>query len=207
VKTQEEIEKRLRKLRERYARKYVDASQQRAHANCVFNHRHDPPPSSTAAAPRDEDLPMVPRRHVTLVVLRDDSAVHLCMYGAEDPARWAGDVCDDDATARSCKLFKPSVDMDQAKSEFLDLMADDEYVFDNYRDVATLQWVLGERVHGMPLSWIERLGFWFRSKLSKPSKQTPLLPQGDLPGDLWDSPARPPGHVPPPKSSGQGGEM
>ena len=206
MKTKEEVEKRLKKLRVRYAKKYVDASQQRVHMNCLFNREHVP--TSVRRAPaQGEELPMVPRRQVTLVVLKDDAAVRLCMYGADDPARWSGDVCDDDATARSCKMFKPSVDMDQAKAEFLDLMADDEYVFDNYRDVATLQWVLGERVHGMPLSWIERLGFWLQSKLSKPSKQTPLLPQGDLPGDLWESPVCPPAHVSPPKSSGKDDEL
>jgi hypothetical protein len=202
VKTREDIEKRLRKHRERYARKYVEASQQRIHVNCVHNHEHMPSPVPTAPVPKVRaEGKMVPSRRVSLVVLNEDKPICLCMYGSGDPSGWNGDICDSDEVARACKVFTPSVDLDQAKQDFLELMADDEYVFNNYRDVATLQWVLGERVHEMPLTLLERFGFWVRAKLFRPSKPTHLLPPESLSKDLWGSPSP---NTPP--ETGQDGE-
>lgn len=207
MKTKADIEKRLRKLRERYARKYIEASQQRRYENCAYNHKHVPSPipsSPARAAPLVYH--MAPSRQVTLVVLREDKPIHLCMYGSDDPSKWRGDICDSDDVAQSCKLFRPLVSVDQAKQEFLNLMADDEYVFNNYRDIATLQWVLGERVHVIPLTLWERIRFWIRSKFLKPRKEVPALPPGDLPDNLWDDSVRSTTHAPPPLSSGRGDE-
>jgi hypothetical protein len=86
-------------------------------------------------------------------------------------------------------MFKPRVGIENSKKEFLELLGNDEYVFDNYRDVATLQWVLGERVHERALNWFERLILWFRFSFIKVLKPTPRLPESSLPEDLWnDSP-------------------
>ncbi len=184
MKTKEEIEKRLRKLRVRYANKHVLASQQRTFTNCVHNREHTPSPTRQAR-PAGRDLPMVPRRQVTLVVLQDDVPVHLCMFGADDPSKWRGDVCDNDSISRSCKLFQPSCSLEEAKEEFMGLMADDEYVFTNFRDVATLQWVLGERVHSIPLTLAERIGLWARSLFVRTPPALPAPATPDLPSDLW----------------------
>jgi hypothetical protein len=181
VKSREEIEKRLKKLRVRYARKHILGSQQRLHKNCVFNREHVPP--SLPERRQGPDVHMVPRRQVTLVVLRDEAPIRLCMYGSEDASKWRGDVCDDDSVARSCKLFKASVGLEEAKQEFLDRLADDRFVFDNYRDVATLQWVLGVRVHEIPLSVWDRLSLWLSIFFFRRPK---ALPPSDFDGsDLW----------------------
>ena len=184
VKSKKQVEDRLKKLRVRYARKHMEASQKRCFKNCVHNHAHVP--TQTPAVARKDDFEMVPRRQVTLVVLQDeDPTVHLCMYGASDPATWPGDVCDDDSVARGCKVFEPRQTADQAKEEFLSSLSDDEHVFNNYRDVATLQWVLGERVHSMGLSIWERFLLWLRSKLIKRDALVPQLPESSVPDDLW----------------------
>ena len=47
--------------------------------------------------------------------------------------------------------------MDEATEEFNCLMRDDEYVIDNYRDIAALQWVLCTRVKTRRFSGFERL--------------------------------------------------
>ncbi len=111
--------------------------------------------------------------------------MHLCMYGSKNPADWPGDICDTDEKARGCGWFEPRVTLKQAREEFMDGLEDDEYVFTTYRDVATLQWVLGERVHMMGLTWFERFIFWMKSFIHKPDPLVPQLP-ASLPEDIWN---------------------
>jgi hypothetical protein len=187
VKSQDEIEKRLRKLRLRYAHKYMQQSQERRHCNCKYNEAHYPrklPYTRTQAT----ELPLAPRDQVTLVVLQEEKPVRLCMFNADDSSKWQGNVCDSDDVSKSCPMFKPRVSPDAAKEEFLELVGNDEYVFDNYRDVATLQWVLGERVHEVPLSWWERFTLWLRQKIMRVVKPIPALPPAPIPEDLWNDP-------------------
>jgi hypothetical protein len=187
VKTKEDIEKRLRKLRFRYAHKYIQASQERKHLNCVFNEVHE-----TSALPytktKSVEMPLAPREQVTLVVFQNkpDTSVHLCMYGSGDPEKWQGSTCDSDDISKSCSMFKPKIDANTAKDEFLELVSNDEYVFDNYRDVATLQWVLGERVHEIPLSVTERFFLWLRCLFTRVLKPSPQLPPPSISEDLWN---------------------
>lgn len=138
--------------------------------------------------------PIAPRDQVTLVVIQEDRPIGLCMYGASDASKWPGNICDDVATAKSCPMFNPRVTVEEAKAEFIDQLEDDEFVFNNYRDVATLQWVLGERVHDIPLTWWERLIVWFSMKSAKVLPPSPQLPEPDA-NTLWteDDTAPPPG--------------
>lgn len=192
MKTRDDIEKRLRKLRLRYAHKYVLKSQERRHRNCAFNEIH-PVGEAPYTVTQSRELERAPRRQVTLVVLNDElDGVGLCMHNASDSSKWEGNTCDSDDVSRSCPLFKPRASAEEAKNGFLELVADDEYVFENYRDVATLQWVLGERVHELSLSWWERLVLWVRTAFLRVAKPTPLLPPAPLPKDLWDDPPQDP---------------
>jgi len=188
VKNQEDIEKRLRKLRVRYANKYASASQERKHLNCVFNEVHetrDLPYTRTKSI----EMPIAPRDQVTLVVFHGRQDVtHLCMYGS-DSNKWQGSMCDSDDIAKSCSMFKPRVDAQTAKDEFLELVANDEYVFNNYRDVATLQWVLGERIHEVPLTNLERFVLWVKCFFIRVLKPSATVPLPSLPKDLWDDPS------------------
>lgn len=187
MKTKEEIKKRLRKLRERYARKYIESSQQRIHINCVHNHEHLPSPIPTTPVVRSQqDRKMAPSHSVSLVVIQEERPIFLCMYGSDDPSKWGGTICDNNDISRSCKTFKPILNLEQAKQEFLESMVDDEYVFNNYRDVATLQWVLGERVHNFPLTLFEQFKFWIQSKIFKTPKRSEKLLSSDSVTDLWD---------------------
>lgn len=135
----------------------------------------------------DTQFEIAPRKQVTLILLKDESSVHLCMYGAENPSSWTGDVCESDQVARACAMFKPRVGLDEARASFLESLVDDEFTFNNYRDVATLQWVLGERVHEYPISVWERFLFWIRKTFWRPSP--PNLPSSHFrPEDLWYDP-------------------
>jgi hypothetical protein len=188
VKSRSQIEGRLKKLRMRYAQKHVDQTQQRCFRNCEFNLEHKPALLQYKAMPTE--LELAPRhQQTTLVIHEEGHSVHLCMYGAKDASTWPGDTCEDDDKARHCPMFKPRINLQQARSDFMEKMFDDEYVFNNYRDVATLQWVLGERVHTMGLSLWERFWFWLKIKFWKPIAPLPNLPEASLPIDLWYDPS------------------
>jgi len=209
VKSEEEVLRRLRKLRGRYARQYLRRSQDRLHRNCVHNREHVG--TRTVSDGPEDGVPMRIRggedveglvapdrrvrfgRAVSLVVLREEpSSVRLCMYGAEDPALWAGEVCDSDEKAASCPMFSPSVRKEDAMAAFKELMRDDAYVYENYRDVAALQWVLEDRVHHHRPGLLERLVHWFVARRAKVPKPLPALPEPTdrEMEDLWkDDPA------------------
>jgi len=184
VKSKAEIEKRLRNLRTKYAKKHIGESQSRCFKNCVYNRVHTN--TATYAVSKNVDVPITPRKQTTLLVIQEDSPIHLCMYGSEDLTVWSGDVCNDDSIARSCKYFKPFVSPVQARDDFLESLSDDRYVYDNYRDIATLQWVLHDRLYKMGLSWWERAFLWLKVKLLRVRRPSRSLPVSSLPEDIWD---------------------
>lgn len=185
MKTKDDIIKRLKKLRIRYANKYVAKSQLRIHTNCVHNVKVDLPKNKYKSEQTDSSLS--PRKQVTLVVIQSDEPVGMCMHNSHNASKWAGNICDSDDVSASCSLFNSRISIEEAKSSFLESLQDDEYVFDNYRDIATLQWVIGERVYSYGLSWLERIFLWFRCKFMKTRKPIQKLPNPELPEDLWDN--------------------
>lgn len=184
MKSKEDIEKRLKKLGARHLHKYIQNSQERKHLNCMFNESHrtyDLPYGKTQFT----DVSMSPRRQETLIVISEKSeTTRLCMYESKDPKKWAGLTCDSDDIAMSCNMFKPKVDPETAKDYFFKLVSNDEYVFNNQRDVATLQWVLGLRVYDVKLSLLERFMLWIVCKFSSVDKPKQLLE--DISNDLTE---------------------
>lgn len=192
MKSEEVILGRLKKLRSRYARQFLRRTQARLHRNCSYNREHLPRPPP-AAGPTDGYLRIrggegveglvSPNRMVrfgktvSLAVIQDPSPVRLCMYGADDPALWAGEVCDSDEKAAACEWFVPSVPKEEALASFDALLKDDDYVYENYKDVAALQWVLDDRVSNYGPGIVERLFSWFVLRLSKVRKPSPALPE------------------------------
>lgn len=185
MKSESDVRKRLRKLRSALLKRSLSDTQSRRFGNCVFNHRHVP----TGVRKKDEDGPDPetsyprPLRPVHrdapdtrfLVVLQDD-AVHLCMFGSEKPDLWPGDTCESDDIARRCKMFRPTISAEEVTSSVTALLADDSYVFEHHKDIAALQWVLDERVHAYPLSFWERVSLRFRLALFKPEPVINSLP-------------------------------
>ena len=186
MKSKGTITKRVRKLRLRYAKKHVKASQARRHGNCRHNFEH-----AASLEGRDPDvveLALAPREVVTTLVVRDDEVVHLCMYGADDPMNWPGDVCDSDEVAGRCEHFEPRESAEEARDGFMELLADDEWVYENHRDLAALQWALDDGKYRVPrqfLSLWERFWLWltvfFFSSVKKPAP--PLPPFEDIDED------------------------
>jgi hypothetical protein len=182
VKSKETIRRRLRSLRIRHAKKYIEKSQKRKPENCTYNYSHEYH-APTPEVPTEYEL--APRKSSSLVVFQEEGPIKLCLYGADKPSEWKGDVCDKDETAEGCEYFKPKVTVEEAQEDFKNLVADDEYVFKNYRDIATLQWVLGERVSNMPFTLIDRVVLFWHSvfRTADKLKETPELPEA--PDDLW----------------------
>jgi hypothetical protein len=200
MKTEADVQKRLLKLRKRYRQQYVQERVGRHHQNCVHNYEHKP--TGKFKYSRSHDVAMSPRKQTTLLVIQEERPVRICMYGSNGKD-WNGDVCDRDEQASDCPWFKPARTEDEVGAEFDDAMSDVEFVFDNYRDVAALQWVLDirdstdmseEPEHPVPTSWLGRLWDWVRGP--KPAPQLPPAPpeeepvtepNPEIPKGLWDA--------------------
>ena len=186
MKNYSDIKKRLRKLKYRYLRDHLKISQDRLFENCFHGHYHYASPiPQKPMIPVNETL--VPHHQVTLVVLQDEDKngpVPLCMYGSEDPDSWSGDLCLGDKP-KSCSVFKPRISMDEAQLEFNELLADDEYVITNMKDVAALQWVVNERISFWKLSLFEKIALWLMKIFFRRPKLL-LESTEELSDDLWN---------------------
>jgi hypothetical protein len=185
VKSESDVRKRLKKLRSVLLKRGLSETQSRRFENCVFNHRHVPTDRKRASEDGPEPQTAYPRplRPVHrdapdtkfLVVLQDD-AVHLCMFGAEKPDQWPGDTCESDDIAKRCKMFRPKISAEEVTSSVSSLLEDDAYVLEHHKDIAALQWVLDERVHAYPLSLFERIVLRLRLAFFKPEPVINSLP-------------------------------
>lgn len=190
MKTVDEVRKRLEKLRFRCLRQHVRLISSKKPQNCVHNFEHVPHPQRNEIP---TEVEMVPRVVSTLVVIQPEKPIRLCMYGSDKPESWNGDVCDVDDTAQICPYFKSRVSEERAVEEFDLLMVDDDYVFEHHKDIATLQWVLGERIHRTPLSTWEKFLLWFDGfmrRIVRPAPRLSKFSRGHLmdpdpPEELW----------------------
>jgi len=86
------------------------------------------------------------------------------MYGAEDPEKWPGDICEDEIDAKRCSWFEPVQTKDELLKDFSDQLYQEGWVEDNMPDVAQLLWVLGTSSAGevqlLVVPWWKRL--WYR---------------------------------------------
>jgi len=183
MKSADEIRKRLEKIRMRCLRQYCSDVLSKKPRNCMFNLEHVPRPQKSRIP---TEMEMVPRTVSTLVVVEPATPVRLCMYGSTKPDLWNGDLCEDDKTAQACPYFTAKVTEEQATAEFNELMSQDDYVLEHHKDMAALQWVLGERIYKSPLSLWDRFLLW-TDGLRRPQKHKLLPPTEpvDPLEDLW----------------------
>lgn len=164
MKNKEEIEKRLKNLCHRYEKKFLQISQEKHYFNCRHNHEHLP--RGIYKHTESFETSLAPRSQTTLVVIQPDQPINLCMLGSDDSSKWSGDICDSNETSKKCPFYSHKTSLEEATKEFDDLMKNDEYVYENYRDVATLQWVLETRYYKLKKSFFKRFLSWIRSKIS-----------------------------------------
>jgi hypothetical protein len=192
VKSEKEIETRLRKLRYRYLRQYLQDIRGRCYLNCKYNYKHTSSPISQKPGIYTSEFgaELVPHKQITLVVFQDDSDdVHLCVYGSEKLNTWSGDICMSNETAKVCPHFSPKVTEESAITKFNEAMADDAFVLTNMADLAMLQWVLGTRVSIIPLTIWERFLLWLSRIFTSRQEVVKALPPADLPEDIWNDPS------------------
>ena len=187
MKSHNQILKRLKKLRLVYAKQYIEESQKRIHHNCEHNCEQEP---LNVGSSDIVEFEITPRQVTSLVIIQDPAPIRICMYGSEDIETWPGSICDNDDISSNCKWFKPRISASEAKEEFLLLLGDDEYVLNNYKDFAALQWAINDRIYKHELSWVDKLFFWLNSFI-KPVVPKQLSSPGetleDLPKDLWSN--------------------
>jgi hypothetical protein len=150
MRSQEDVEHRLRKLTDRYRAKLVASFQRKAHRNCLYNQLHTPTPRSKADSSKAWESSLAPRHQVTLIVIQPDRPIGICMHGSERADTWNGDTCDDDETAEACPKFRAIQTREGAEAEFSERLKDDEHVLAEYPDIAALQWALDARVWSLP---------------------------------------------------------
>jgi len=191
VKTEQEVLGRLKKLRIRYTKKYVDSTQKRCFLNCRFNHEQVMPLVKNDTV----EYEITPRCVSTVVIIdSNNSKACYCTYGVQkdehgavviDFDKWNGKICDRDEIAEQCEWFVPVMTNDVAEAEFNVLLEDDKWVYENHKDIAALQWVLGDRVHKHRLSLWDRFWLWVKLRFTKPEPAR-QLPISNMPGDMWD---------------------
>lgn len=203
MKSETNIVRRLNKLHRRYLGQYIKKSQCRTHTNCKYNRVHTTP-TNISSKPTDEmrrRLPVVgrdsnmfisPDRAMTIfsnnlvIIDEKNDSIRVCAYNIDNHVTWNGDICDSDRVAESCRLFEPLKTVKEANDSFNYLITDDDYVYENYRDIATLQWVLEDRIQ----NWnniFTIIYVWFLSLFVKPNKPSPspILNDEEL-DTVWD---------------------
>lgn len=147
MKKEAEVKKRLRDVKRKYLVQMLEDNLSQHHSNCVFNHKH-------------EDK---------------NGVTYLCMLGANNPEEWKGTICDGDDVSMECPFFEAKKTRADIKKEFDEIMQDPVRLFDQYRDVAILLWVLGEDAgYDVKDPWYVRGLDWLKEMLNPPRKPKSL---------------------------------
>lgn len=136
------VKKKLKDAKFRYMKRELRGKLKQCPENCQHNFRH----KFTAYEYAEGDSKPVPY----------EGELGLCMYGASNPEAWPGKICDDVKTAEECPLFLGKFDKEEIKSAFNARLDDPVIVAEEYKDIAALQWVLGENVAELDPSWHQR---------------------------------------------------
>jgi hypothetical protein len=117
MKDEKEVQQKLEQVKQKYFEIEYKKKFSCSPENCVHNYRHE-----------DED-----------------GEIGLCMLGADSPEEWAGNVCDDEETAKKCPFFELKHDRDRLRTQFFERLERRDVLVDQYKDIAALKWVLEQR--------------------------------------------------------------
>jgi hypothetical protein len=155
MKTQSDIEDRIRFLLcEELSRRVREAETRLPHL-CVYNHRQ---PLDTRKAVED-----LPNETYNRISQRDGEAVRqtmgLCMLGAENPEQWPGNICEDPIDAQRCPYFTPLASKASIYESFQTQVRDVDWVAVNMPELYGLLWALDAST-AYRIPWWKRL--WFK---------------------------------------------
>lgn len=153
MKTREEIERRLSKLRSRYEARFIESAVSRIPGNCQYNYIEQ---NVDIKSDIDVEHELAPRISTTLVIIQPPKAVRLCMLGASTMNQWNGTICDSSEMSSKCKYFTPKKSISNLQADFQDILSDDQRTLAQYPDVAALQWVVQDRVYSKPTGVLHR---------------------------------------------------
>ena len=162
MKSEKELKQKLRDVKTSYLVKKYKERLSKKPCNCVHNYRY-----STVEADPDHNYKHLVEWPEEEPGQNDvnPKEVGLCMLNADNPEEWGGVICDDIETAQDCPFFQAKFNREDIESEFEDELEDDKIVAHNYKDIAALQWMIGEKVYSWDLRWYQSirvtLVFWF----------------------------------------------
>jgi len=155
VKSQSEIQDRVRAILVAELDRRVGEAHQRLPHRCVHNHLQELDPR-----PRVEDEPnpsynRLDRRYLPVV-----PAMGLCMLGADGPETWQGTICEDPIDAQRCPVFTPIESKDDILTNLKRDLDDFGWIQANLPELYGLLWTLDSGLFHFVLPWWKRLWFW-----------------------------------------------
>ena len=174
MKNRDEIQNRIHTLLLAELDRRVAEANQRLPGRCQHNHRQPLDSRKEVAGEPNDGFNRVDRRHLPVV-----QTIGLCMLGADDPAEWQGDICDEPLDAQRCPSFTPTRTKDDILAEFRQDIEDEVWLSANLPAVAALLWALDESAPNYHLPWWKRLWFRFLRLRTEPVRTVAgLLPAG-----------------------------
>jgi len=134
MKTELEIQKKLKLLRERKLKRLIRKALRRKPHNCHFNRVH------------------------TVIQNGKSVEIPICVAGVERPD-WKVDICDSNQQAKTCPIFLLKQDKKAIEKEFDEQCQDTEWLKKEHPDLYLLSWVL-DGVSVMRLTLKQRVLLW-----------------------------------------------
>lgn len=136
MKSPTDIRARISRLLVRELRRRLAEAEERLPTRCHFNYRH----------------PLDPRKMVDgepnpkyNQILPTNQTIGLCMYGAEKPDEWPGNICEDPVDAQRCPYFQAKRTKQEVWVELRGQLQEPLWAEKNLPEVAALAWTLNER--------------------------------------------------------------
>jgi len=145
-----EVRHRFAQLKMRYLQRLFRKELRRRPANCQFNKAH------------------------MVNMNGQDVEVRLCMLGVDRPD-WNVDTCETAKQATSCPAFMLVRNREQIEEQFENNIQEIDYLRENYRDLYTLSWVLGDVE--TKYTWWQR--FWLFLETRSWRKHPPMIEEKD----------------------------
>jgi hypothetical protein len=183
MKSKDDIENRVRALLcDELTRRVCEAKTRLPHL-CTYNHRH---PLDTRKSV--EDMPNDTYNRIsTNDGERIKQTIGLCMFNAEAPTLWPGNICEDPIDAQRCPYFQPPATKESIFKAFQVNVTNLDWVKANMPELYGLFWALDDSSNRR-LPWWKLL--WYRLVRINVA---PVLPNYDMMKLLPSAPTDDPG--------------
>lgn len=196
MKDQTQIEERLRRLVLEALGAHMARFDVKLPTKCRHNHRQPLDHRKTVYGDSNPSYNRITSaKDVSGKGLPVAQTIGLCMYGAENPDDWRGDICEDPIDAQRCNIYNPLVSKKVLYDAFVKGVRSEEWLGTHYPGILSLVWVLGQGVvieeepppeeelpEEEPVPPTETLGLWRRiCEIFNPTPLGLLVPPEPLP--------------------------